>query len=201
LLTFLILASAACGGDVVIGGFGEVETYATSSPTPAPSQSLGADEADPLAPSLVLAPAAVPQGMVEFSATVLLVDRDGQAVRVTDGPITARYRLSVDTIRLGRMLVPPGRYSRIQLRFENVSVDLAGGVTIPGIPLPATITVGQGTQPIFIEINEEVEVRADERVQILIDLNAAQWLAAADPLSRIVPEAAFRQAVRVRVTP
>lgn len=42
-----------------------------------------------------------------------------------------------------------------------------------------------------------MQVREDGRSTLIVDLNAAQWLAAVDPLTRTLSAAAFRQAVEV----
>lgn len=188
LLALLLLP--ACGGEVVVGG---VDTYVTSSAGAEANPALLGDRAMP-----ALTAAAAPQGTLAFVISAAVVDAGGREAPITSGEVQARFSLNLDTAIVGQMLVPSGSYTGVRLRFREVHVEGVTGLQIPGIPVGATITVGTGADPIQVDVPVAVRVREWENQALIVDVNAAQWLAAAEPLGLVVPESAFRQAVQVR---
>jgi hypothetical protein len=182
-----LLLLAACGGEVVVGG---LDSYATSTGGAQPNAAVLTD--GPLAGLAV-------QGTIDFIVTGFVVDAGGREERLTSGEVQARFRIEQDTVVIGQMIVPPGNYTSIRLRFRDVRVEGVTGLGIPGIPVGATITVPQGTEPIQVDIPLSIAVRSWETRAVLIDLRASQWLALADPPGLTVPQAAFRQAIRAQM--
>lgn len=189
------LLLAGCGKEILAGGQreGEVSAVATDGGGAPSAQEEGHG------PSLSRAPAAAPlRGTIEFVGSVAVAAEDGRVVPITDGFATVRLRLAQpDTALLGRKRVPVGTYSRARVAFTSVSVDVTEGLVVGGLPLSGLVRVDIGVEPLVVEAPITMLVREDGRSTLVVDLNAALWLAAVNPLSKTVSAAAFRAAVEV----
>jgi len=193
-MLLLALLGAACGQEVVVGGFdGEVETYATSSSNGDGDVSSEASHPRPGSTAVSL------DGTVELIVEGALIDGDGREVPITPAAVEVSFDLRGDTVRVARMTVPVGDYAAVRLRFHRVAVVGLTGHDIPGIPAGVTVTVTDGAEPVVVDSPLSLGVRNDRGRSLLVDVRAADWLGSADPLSLVVSEAAFTSALRVSI--
>ena len=193
-LALLLPGLAACGVELVGGAErGEVEATMTDDPSsnqPSPSRAP--------APSMSRAPAENEQivpigGTVSADLAVALV-AGGEATQVTSGTVTGEVRIaSSDRDLLGRRRVVEGVYPTVRLTFTRIEAQVETGA---GGPL--SVEVDMRGSPLVIDAPLQVEVREEDVATIEVDVNAAVWLALADPVTGLVPRAAFAGAIAVR---
>jgi hypothetical protein len=192
LLALLALAGG-CGKDLVAGGYTAVGAVATDD-----AQGEGASAARLSRSDAGAAGAAAPQGTLEVQVAVALIDSRGDAWPVTTGSSTARLRIAAsDSVVLGESRLESGSYTRVRLTFTRVRAEVTGGLSIGGVSLLGTVEVAIGAEPLVVELPLPLTLAGEPRT-LVVDLNSPTWLAAASPLSRQVPAAAFRGAVEVR---
>lgn len=188
----LLLAGAGCGKDLVAGGVRDTEAVATDSrdtqPSSGASNSLGARSNALAATSAT--------GTLTFAARVALVDADGQPVPLNTTPATATVGIAArDTALIGARAVPARPYATARVVFTAVQANVSAGLVIGGINLTGRVAVAI---PDSVVVERPVTLPpGDGGVRLVVDLRSSEWLAAADPLTRVVPAAAFRSAVRV----
>lgn len=186
-----------CGAELLAGGQreGEVSALATDgSGGPSAARAGGGG----YSASLARTAAAIPEGSLELTAAVTLIGEDGEEAPVTDGAVAARLRLAAaDTVPLGTEEVPEGEYTRARVVFSRVQAEVTGGLSIGGVPILGAVAVEIGSAPLVVEAPVQVLVREDDPALLVVDLNVAAWIAAADPLTRRVPAAALRSAVEI----
>jgi hypothetical protein len=190
----LLPGLTGCGVELVGGAErGEVETTMTDDPSsnePSPSRSP--------APSMSRAPEVSEQvvaieGTVSADLAVALV-AGGEATQVTSGTVTGQVRIaSTDRDALGTRRVVEGVYPTVRLTFTRIEAQVETGV---GAPL--SVEVDMRGSPLVIEAPVPVEVREEDVATVEVDLNAAVWLAFADPVTGLVPRSAFASAIAVR---
>lgn len=193
-LALLLPGLSACGVELVGGAErGEVEATMTDDPSsdqPSPSRAP--------APSMSRAPAVSEQivpieGTVSADLAVALVAA-GEATQVTSGTVTGQVRIaSSDRDVLGNRRVVVDVYPTVRLTFTRIEAQVETGV---GGPL--SVEVDMRGSPLVIDAPVQVEVREEGVATIEVDLNAAVWLALADPVTGLVPRAAFASAIAVR---
>jgi hypothetical protein len=185
----------ACGVELVGGEErGDVETTMTDDPSsnqpsptlaPAPGTSRAPEASEQLVPL---------GGTVSADVAVALV-AGGQATQVTSGTVTGQVRIaSSDRDVLGNRRVVEDVYPTVRLTFTRIEAQVETGVGGP-----VTVEVDMRGSPLVIEAPVQVEVREEDVATIEVDLNAAVWIAVADPVTGLVPRAAFASAVAVRV--
>jgi hypothetical protein len=199
---FFAIALGGCGVELVGGGErGPVETAMTDEPEAegaaadrgeAPAMSRSADNA-----SQVIAI----EGTLSADVSAALLTSGGTAVAVTPDPVTGTVGIaSTDRAHLARREVDAGTYAGVRVTFRRVEAQLAAGIIGPGGPIvPLTIRVDLSGEPLEIDVPVGVIVRKDGLATIELDLNAGTWLILADPITGIVPRAAFANAVGVDV--
>jgi hypothetical protein len=191
-----VLTAAGCGKELVVGGERDVEVTGTaggaqpdraSAPTDA-GGALGARETLPLT-----------GGTVAFTARAQLLTAAGTA-HPPGAPIgTATVRVDgADTVRVVAFRTSAGQtYRTVRLTFTTVQAQVTG-LVVGGVEVSGTVTVA--VPPGGLVVERPVLVQPGRApLEVLVELNAATWLSAADPGTRVVPAAAFRDAVEVRV--
>ncbi|MEX2570899.1 MAG: hypothetical protein WD737_06305 [Gemmatimonadota bacterium] len=193
---------AGCGQELTAGGQrdGEVSTVVTDDPNES--------QAGPAATrNLISGPGAQltadpgsAEGTVEVEATTVLVDESGREVPLSSlAPSVSVTIAAADSATLERSEVRVGRYTLARITFTRVKADLTTGLAVAaGVEITGTVRVDLG-QPLVVDAPIELTVQEDGRHQLVIDLNASAWLAAADPVLRTVSSTTFRSAVEVRV--
>jgi hypothetical protein len=91
--------------------------------------------------------------------------------------------------------VPAVAYTGVRLTFTRVQAEIASGLVIGGVGVTGTVDVAIAGS-LVVERSVPM-LDADADYAVLIDLDASDWLAAANPASGIVPAAAFSGAVQV----
>lgn len=190
----LALALGGCG-ELTSGGLGEVEVYATadeeeaSQPTSAPAlRAPGTSE-------LLLA-----EGQLAVRFQVFLqADSDGQWIELTDGVRDLTLTLSGGgERRAGVRFVSAGRYSRLRVVFHELEAFVTGGLIVDEVPVTGAIDVDLGAGTLTVEREVLIEVEGDERLDLLIDLNADVWLPTLSLATRTVAGAQVAEALAVR---
>lgn len=184
----LLLAGTGCGKDLVAGGARDTEAVATDSRDAQPG-TMGAR-------GNVLSAAAPATGTLTFAARVALVDADGRPVPLNTTPATATVGIAArDTARIVARAVPVQQYATARVVFTSVEANVTGGLAIGGITVTGRVAVAIADS---VVVERPVTLPpGDGGVRVVVDLRSSEWLAAADPITRVVPTAAFRSAVRV----
>lgn len=188
---------SGCGRELVGGGARDVDARATGDGTGGGSPSLG--------PSYAVAAGGGPvfqtngvSGTIAFDARVYLV-RSGQAEPV-NGPATG---VTVNANGRDTALVAAGRvddvdYPVARVVFTRVTANVTGGLVIGGIGLTGRVDVGIAPgDSVVVEMPVDLG-DPDDDATLLIDLDASAWLFTANPVTRLVSAAAFRNAVKLR---
>jgi len=199
-LLMVMLGLSGCGKEVVVGGEKHVDTSATGDGTPEgnanPSKALRyalSPGGDPLA-----AVAGRAQGTIDFTARVSLVASTGQVVPMGGFvPVTVRIDGS-DTVHLASANVPAARYTAVRVAFTQVRANVTSGLVIGSTNVTGQLTVVIPAGDSLV-VERSVDLGAPSAdVRLLVDLDASAWLSAADPVTRLIPAATFRDAVKVR---
>lgn len=189
-----MMALAGCGRELVGGGQRDVDAVATGDGTSGGSPSM--------APVFASAPAGPSfqangiGGTITFDARVSLV-RGGSADPL--GPGTATVLVNGrDTVTVVSGRVSRVEYPTARVVFTRVTANVTGGLVIGGATLTGQVTVGIAPGDSIV-VERPVNLGdADDDATLLIDLDASAWLALANPVTRIVPSAAFQSAVKLR---
>lgn len=200
LALLLPLALAGCGKEVVVGGQKDVDTYATgdgtpeASPSRAPAHALAPGGAGPRTTHI----AGRAQGAITFDAKVSLVANGGAPQPVNTAPASATVRVDGDdTIFVASGRVPATRYTAARVVFTQVRANVTGGLVIGGVNLTGEVRVAIAPgDSIVVEVPLALDADTDDT--LLVDLDASAWLPTANPATRLVTAAAFRNAVKVR---
>ena len=192
----LLLALCGCGQELTAGGQrGEVNAVVTDSDeTPSASRAPAGT-----APSFTFSRTViVPSGTVLVEGSVELLDAAGAPTLLSRGEGEA----SVEIGRVGSEILATDRvlalhYPRARITFTRVEASVTGGVLSGPVEVRGTVRVDL-PQPLVVERPVELIVVAEGKHRLAIDLNAAVWLAAVNPLTGTVPSGSFAAAVAVR---
>jgi hypothetical protein len=189
-LTALLLGASACGGEAVAGGERDVDVDATGD---------GSSAAAARAPAGIRAStslATAVQGTVQFVSAVRLMNGSG-AVPVGGAPSVEVRADGADTVDVTQGRVPETAYTSARIVFRQVSANVTAGLVIGGTTLTGNVVVDiPAGDSVVVQRTISVPTGSSD-VHLLIDLNAATWLATANPLTRRVSAAAFQSAVQV----
>lgn len=196
----LLVLLTACGQELTAGGQTEGEVSAVVTDDAAGAGASRSPDADgPRLSRSAGRAAAIPRGTVTVEGTVAIVHESRGVAPLSPLDGRAEVRIAsgdVDTLALDSALV--GRYTVARVTFTRVQAHVTSGLALgTGTSLDGTITVDL-PQPLVVERPVELLVQADRRHELVIDLNAAEWLATASPLG-VVSGTAFAEWVRVRV--
>lgn len=189
-----MLVLAGCTGELVGGGQRDVEVTATGDGTGGGSPSL--------APRYAVAEGRGPafqangiSGTIRFDLAVSLM-RNGASewlATAANLPVAANGR---DTVLVTSGSVFQVPYPTVRVTFTRVQANVTNGLAIGGVTLTGQVNVAIADS-VVVEVPLDAG-ETDEDIRLLIDLDASAWLAAANPLTRVVPAEAFRAAVKVR---
>lgn len=193
LLAFLS-AAAGCGRELVGGGQRDVDARATGDGTSGGSPSLAPRYAVAPGGGVVFQANGI-SGTLTFDARVYLVRGAGPVP--LGGPATATVLANGrDTVAVASARVPEVRYATARVVFTRVTGNVTGGLVIGGNGVTGTVSVAIADSVVVeraVDLGDE-----DDDATLLIDLDASAWLSAANPVTRIVPAAAFQSAVKLR---
>lgn len=107
-----------------------------------------------------------------------------------------------DTVRLTSGKVSRASYDRVRIVFTRVEADVTSGLVIGGVTITGRVGVAIAPRDsIVVERPVSLGGQGDD-VRLLVDLDAHAWLASTSVVARIVmrivPAAAFQNAVKVR---
>jgi hypothetical protein len=201
---------AGCG-NLTAGGFGEARvTVSGDAPDPvlAPSVPVGGNAwAAPASgtsagssggPALSDHDEIDPEGELRLKFRLYLRRVDGTEVSLSPDELQAEMDLSGEVeADVVRIRIPADSYPELRIVFKEIQVQVDRGVIIGGQEI---------TGPVDVEIEDLEVIRAlglevadNSIVDVLLDLNAATWLAAVDPELRTVRPEDFAAAFTVRV--
>lgn len=183
-----------CSGELVGGGQRDVDAQATGDGTANGSPSL--------APRYSVAEGSGPafqangiSGTITFDATVTL-KRGGSAELIGRGESKVVSVNGRDTVQVAAASVARVTYPTARVTFTRVQANVTSGLSIGGVSLTGQVNVAIADS-VVVEMPVDLG-DADDDATLLIDLDASAWLAAANPVTRIVPAAAFQNAVKLR---
>lgn len=184
----LALAAAGCGGEAVAGGQRDVTVDATG-------DGAGASPERRVDPRTSRSAAAAVQGTVDFAARVRL---NGGTVVPVGSLASVRVRADGgDTARVVAGRVPGSAYATVRLVFYDVTAQVTGGLLVGGTPLTGQVEVEIAPGDSLVVERTIVAGAGGGDIRLLVDLNSAVWLAAANPTTRVVAATVFRNAVQV----
>jgi hypothetical protein len=197
----LAMGLGGCAKEVVVGGQKHVDTRATGDGTPEGGASGSRAPAYDASRSGALAAAVAgrAQGTLTFDARVSLVTSGGAVVALGSGPRTATVRIDGgDTVAVVAGDVPPARYTAVRVAFTRVQASVTGGLVIGGTGVTGLLNVAIAPGDSVV-VERAVDLGAPQAgARLLIDLDASAWLSTANPATRVVAAATFRDAVKVR---
>ena len=137
-----------------------------------------------------------PEGEVEVEFLLFLEGADGSSIALADSDIRVRVdlrgRQEADVVNRA---VPAQRYTGLRIVFTEIEAEVDSGLIINGQVVSGPVEVRLEDVSLTVLRPLSLEVGEGERVQLLIDLNAAVWLEAVDPALNTVDEEAFANAL------
>lgn len=185
----------ACSGELVGGGARDADAYATGDGTgPGGSPSLAPRQAISPGGGVVFQASGI-TGTIGFDARVSLARLGSvEPVATAEGAVVPAN--ASDTVRLGGSELDEGAFPTARVVFTRVTANVTGGLVIGGTGLTGRVDVAIADS-VVVEVPVNVSAGSGD-VELLVDLDASAWLAAANPLTRTVSAAAFQAAVKVR---
>lgn len=142
-----------------------------------------------------------PEGEVRADFFLFLETADGSSIPLSEDQIQIRLdvqgRQEVDAV--DHMIVPTGQYSQLRIVFTDIRVDVAEGLIINGVPVLGEVRVELKDTAITVIRPLNLDIKENDRVFLLLDLNATTWLQAVDPVLKVIAEDVFGDAVSVAV--
>jgi hypothetical protein len=189
----LALAALTGCGNLTPGGIQRGDATVVVSgdePEPSPQPAAYSAGATPARTSPIIGP----PGEVEATFSAYLVSEVGTALRLGGSSLDILVAIDGSTDdRAVTESVPVGHYNELRLVFTDVTATVLGGLPILGelrVDIGSELTV---SRPIDADVVEDGEVT------LLVDLNAPAWLILANPITRLIEEAAFAALVEVGV--
>jgi len=142
----------------------------------------------------------IPEGEVEAEFRIFLENETGELLSLTDTDI--RVRVDLEGVRESEVadrVVPAARYTGFQIVFTEIEAEVDAGLIINGVPVIGAIEVELENISLTVTKPLDLTIGDQDRVSLLIDLNAASWLQAVDPLTAVVDAQVFADLVTVVV--
>lgn len=141
------------------------------------------------------------QGSLSVRVLLEVQDAEGTWFRLTEEPQEITVSLEgTSQPEIGRTVLSDGRYTAVRAAFGRVEADVTRGLDVDGSPIIGRVPVQiPGGGRLLVVHSMDRTLRDGDRLEILVALNAQAWLRAANAQLRSVPEAPFRNAVRIRV--
>ena len=206
-LAVAIMAFAGCG-NLTAGGFGEARVVVSGD---APDVSSASEPLQGIS-HLVLGTAVPgpirtdhdddddlnPDGELELSFELYLRRADGSETSLSNGLLEAELDLSGEIeFDVVRATVPADLYPQLRIVFREIEVDVNDGVVIDGVPVIGAIDVE--IEDVEVVRTLDLVVTDGSVVEVVLDLNAATWLAFVDPELKTVSAEDFANAFAVLV--
>jgi len=199
-LLALLVASGGCSGNLTAGGLTGEATVVVSGDAQdeqgAPSQHATALAGAPARTTV----SSDPEGEVEVEFLIFLESAGGDVVPLTDDEI--RVRVDVRGRReadVASRTVPATVYTGLRIVFTEIKAEIDSGLVIDGQPVVGDIEVELENTTLTVTRPLSLTIDDGERVELLVELNATDWLLAVDPDLRNVAETVFATALSVVV--
>jgi hypothetical protein len=141
-----------------------------------------------------------PEGEVEVEFKLFLEAADGDLIAMTDRTLRVRVDLQgVSEPEVANRLLPAAAYSALRIVFTAIEVEVDAGLIINGVPVTGPIDVEMDNVSLTVQRSLDLDIRANARAVLVIDLNAASWLQAVDPVTATVSAQVFADLVTVIV--
>jgi hypothetical protein len=188
---------AACG-NVTVGGFTRVTVdvsgdAADPQPQPAPLAAVASVAEGPaVLPVASAVDGEEPEGEVEIDIRLTLVSDVGDLVALGHDDIRIKLDLQgVDEAEAVSQLVPAARYTELRIGFTHIQVEVEGGLVIDGQPVTGEVHVALEDPELVVVRPVDIEAVEGSRVELLLDLNSPDWLAAVDLTTRTIDASVF----------
>lgn len=197
-------AGGTTSGGTTAGGATAGSTTAGGLVIGAPVRHAGPTTPSPAAPDAasLLASATVIEGTVTATLRVEVMNDRREWTEVTAGPTTLTVPLvgNGPGSLLATRTLPPGRYVRSRITFQEVEADVVRGLLVDGLDLRGRVQVElAAASGLVVEEGLFLDLREGEAGRIVVALNSQLWLRLVNAVLRRVSATGFRQAVRVRV--
>lgn len=141
-------------------------------------------------------------GTLSFDARVYVQGSTGQWTELTNAS-AARTTLDASgrgsAAVLANARVDAGTYARVRVVFSDVRANVTGDASASTNLVTGAVSVDLGGDgQVTVEREVRVDASAGTTSRVMLDLNADAWLARASAATRLVTEADFASAVRVR---
>jgi len=198
----LLTMVTGCGNFTAGGVTGEARvTLSGDAPDPVPtssSPSIGSGEARLSAPFPTNHDDDQPEGEVEAEFRMYLVRENGSLVALTDTDVRVRVDLEgVEEPQVASQIVDAAAYTDFRIVFTEIEAEVDAGLIINGVEVTGPIDVELEGPDLVVEQPLSVDVGDGEVVEILVDLNAADWLQAVDPVAGTVSAQDFASFIQV----
>lgn len=185
LVVALLSTTASCGNLTAGGATGEARVI------------LSGDAPDP-APTLLSTASVIqldegpgstdhednPEGEVEAEFRMYLVSETGALVELTEGEARVRVDLEgVEEPEVASRLIDATGYSALRIVFTEIEAEVDAGLFINGVEVTGPIRVELEDLTLTVDRALELDLSENEVVEVLVDLNAASWLQAVDPVT------------------
>jgi len=138
-----------------------------------------------------------PEGELEAEFSLFLVSDDDTLVPLTDGDVEVRVDLQgLEEPEVAERIVAAGRYVALRIVFSEIEVEVDSGLFIDGEPVVGAIDIDIDTN-LVVDKDLDLDIGEDERVVLVVDLNAASWLQAVDPVAKTVDPQDFADLIGV----
>ena len=205
----VLLAATGCG-NLTAGGFGDVVVEVSGDSDPAASPASPAASAMPVSafgsgPAAASGPSTSsggnqPEGEVEVELDLFLVSDAGVATQLNGDRVRVRVDLrGRSEAEVVQTLVEATGYSELRMVFTEIRADVESGLIIGGLPVLGEVRVELDDIELAVSRPLGLVIGGGQRVSLLIDLNAAAWLEAVDPLTKTVDAAVFADLIAVEV--
>ena len=139
-----------------------------------------------------------PEGEVEAEFSLFLVSESGTVVALTETDVRIAVDLEgIEEPEVANQVVASGMYTSMRIVFTEIEAEVDAGLIINGVPVVGQIRVELEDISLTVTKPLALDIGRDQRVELLVDLNAASWLQAVDPLLGTVDAQIFADLVSV----
>lgn len=123
-----------------------------------------------------------PEGEMELHFFLSLVRPDGTTEPLTDDEAQINIDLpGQQEVEVLTRSVPAGRYAGFRISFTEIEVEIDAGLVIGGDPVTGAVDVDLDETTLIVERSIDLTLEDGERSEVVVDMNATDWLTAVDP--------------------
>ena len=141
-----------------------------------------------------------PEGEVEAEFRMYLIRVGGALVPLSDQEVRVRVDFEgIEEPEVASRTVEAATYSGFRIVFNEIEAEVDAGLVINGDTVTGPIDIELEGADLTVDRPVIFDVGDQETVELLVDLNAADWLQAVDPVAGTVSAAAFASFIEVFV--